>query len=427
MKYFFLSVFITSLSLNVFSQQRDLNFYLNQAKTSSPFINKKKNDNKQEALDLKLIEQSLTKPEVNLEANLLLAPILSFDGNKTRLEIASEGATSYAGYDLSATDGGQYQAFISLKQSVFTKAILDLYKNKFEINQQSNTNAIALSVRELEQLVREQYLNCLKEKKQGEIAWDLVEEYRNQLKIMKSLVQGAIYKETDFMLLELEFQNYVLEHQTFNANYESAVSDLNLICGVNDTSFVDIQDLDLTLNQAELSTSKFLFSYTLDSMSLINEQLISELKYRPQVSLFSNAGLNAIYLPDVNRLGFSAGINFSWNIFDGHLDKIQQDKLFVNQQTLAFEKEHLIKQKAIFKQKYLKQIGWIDTRLQLINNQISNYIKLLNVYHLEFAQGEISVMEFKNLLKDMASKKQEGLQLEMEKLRMINSYNYWNY
>jgi len=36
-------------------------------------------------------------------------------------------------------------------------------------------------------------------------------------------------------------------------------------------------------------------------------------------------------------------------------------------------------------------------------------------------------MDFKNLLKDITAKKQDYLLLRMEKLLLINSYNYWNY
>jgi hypothetical protein len=36
-------------------------------------------------------------------------------------------------------------------------------------------------------------------------------------------------------------------------------------------------------------------------------------------------------------------------------------------------------------------------------------------------------MDFKNLMKDIAAKKQEIIQLKMEKQLLINAYNYLNY
>jgi cell division protein FtsB len=41
--------------------------------------------------------------------------------------------------------------------------------------------------------------------------------------------------------------------------------------------------------------------------------------------------------------------------------------------------------------------------------------------------GEASVMDYKNLLKDISAKKQELLQLKMEKQFLINSYNFLNF
>jgi hypothetical protein len=43
------------------------------------------------------------------------------------------------------------------------------------------------------------------------------------------------------------------------------------------------------------------------------------------------------------------------------------------------------------------------------------------------AQGLVSIMELKNLVKDYAAKKQELLQVNIEKQWLINMYNYWTF
>ena len=427
MKNTILLILLLFLPGVLIAQQRDLNFYLEQAKINSPLINKNKNENKIAELDLKQIKSILSKPEVNVEANVLFAPIVSHDNNSNHFEWVSEGADNYTGYDLALTEGGQYQAIVSVKQPLLTGSKSRIYSNKADISRQINENSISLTIHELEQLVSYQYILCLKSRKQSEISFDLVNELKNQLLIMQKLVENAIYKQTDLMLLQIEYQNYEVEYWTFRAEYKNNLYDLNLICGINDKNLVDIQEINFQLKSDILSNSQFLTSYKLDSLNIITEQSIYEIKYKPQLSLYADAGLNAVYIPSFNRLGFSSGVSFSWNIFDGNQRDIQREKSTIDLQTIEFEKRNFITQNDIYKNKILNQINSLDQRLKIIEEQIDQYDQLYNAYRKELSQGEISVLDFKNVLKDIFAKRQESMLLKMDKQLLINSYNYWNY
>jgi len=427
MKHFLLVISLLFISVLLHGEPRDLSYYLEMAQANSPLINKALNENKIADLDLKQIQSILFKPELNLEANVLLAPIISHDNNQSRFEIASKGADNYTGYDLAVTNGGQYQAMMSLKQPLLTGSIYESYSNKAEITRRINENTIELTKHELEQLVSYQYILCMKSKKQSEISFNLLEELKNQLQILEKLVDNAIYKQTDLMLLLIEYDNYEVEYKTYLADLKNNIYDLNLICGINDSNGVNLQDIEFKLKMPPSDHSKFLTSYKNDSLNIIVEQTISEQKYKPQLYFFTNAGLNAAYLPTVNRFGFSVGFNFSYNLYDGNQRQIHHEISVVNLQNIEFEKRNFIIQNEINKNKYLNIINSIDERIQMIEGQLVKYDKLHNVYELELSQGDISVMDFKNLMKDIAGKKQESLLLKMEKLTLINSYNYWNF
>jgi outer membrane protein TolC len=126
-------------------------------------------------------------------------------------------------------------------------------------------------------------------------------------------------------------------------------------------------------------------------------------------------------------MGFAAGINFSWNIYDGNQKKIQHSKSKIELQTVEFEKNNFIVQRAVNKEKYLSQIKAIDKQMKIVKNQLLQYEKLVNVYQSELTTAQISIMDFKNIVRDISSKKQEYLQLKMHKQILISSYNYWNY
>lgn len=409
------------------AQAHDLNYFIEQAQTNSPLINKAKNQNQLLQLDIKQIKNILSKPNINLDGNLLFSPIITHD-NGNKFQFVSDGyTTDYTGYDLAYTDGGQYQAFISVKQPLFMGGRYKAYYYKADVQTQLNENNINLSWHELEQLVVYQYLICLKTKKQKEISDTLLSQLDEQVNIMRKLVDNAIYEPSDLMLLQIEQKNYKINYLNFSNQYKSDLADLNVLCGISDTNSFDIADVDFPIKPDTVVQSQFLRKYYLDSLNIKAEQNIFNQRYKPQLNLFANMGLNAIYLPSVNRFGLAAGLNFTLNIFDGNQKKINENKVLIKMQTLNFEKQNVINQYQTQKDKYLRQIQLIGNQTKIVKEQLSEYQKLVKVYKIKLSQGELSIMDIKNIIRDIASKKQELLLLQMQKKSLINDYNYWNY
>jgi len=427
MKRFILPLILLLFSGIIYSQQRDLNYYLEQARQNSPLLQKNINDSKIIDLDLLQTERILKNPIINLESNLLFAPIITHTTNSNRLDLVSNGSDNYTGYDLAISNGGQYQAFLTLKQPLLGKSNLKVYSQKSDISKKQNNNSTAMTIHEMEQLVSYQYILCIKSNVQIKNEKQLIAQLNDQLNVMQKLVNSAVYKQTDLLLLQIEKQNLEISNKAFEDDYKSNLYDLNLLCGIKDSSRVDIQESYLQMRPELSSQSMFLTSYKLDSLGIMADQSISELKYKPQLNLFANAGLNAVYIPTFNRLGFSAGLTFSWNLYDGNQRKLEREKSNVSINTLQFEKSHFITQLEINKNKINSQINSLNERTVLIENQLKQYEKLYEAYQNELRQGLISVMDFKNLMKDITTKKQDFLLLKMEKQLLINSYNYWNY
>ncbi len=422
-----LASFLFIIPVQLFAQPRNLDFYLEKAKANSTLIHKNQNEKKLVQLDMEQLKSIYSRPEVTVEAGVLFAPIISHDNNLNRLKLVSEDAASYTGYDLAATDGGQYQAVLSVTQGLFNGKKLQTYSEKADIQKQISDNNTELTVHELENVVKHQYLLCLKSEKQAANSMELLKEVEDELQVMQKLVAGAVYKKSDYMLLEITRQNYLQEYETNLANYKSSLYDLNLLCGITDESDVEIEDVTFLQNPEITTGSRFLSSFLLDSLAIAADRKVTELKYKPQLNLFANAGMNAVYRPSVDRFGFSTGLSFSMTIFDGNQRNIEQRKSEINLQTIDFEKQKSREQNTIQKKYTLSQIGSLNSRIALADEQLEQYSKLLEMYKIQLGQAEISVMDYKYLLKDISVKKQEKLLLEMEKQIVINAYNYWNY
>ncbi len=427
MKRLILPLILVLLSGIVFSQQRDLNFYLNQATITSPLIQRNKNDNKILDLDLVQIERILKSPTIDLQSNVLFAPIFTQTNSGSHFNLTSAGADNYSGYDLGITNGGQYQAFISLKQPLLGNMNYKVYSKRSDISHKQNENSTILTIHEIEQLVGYQYILCLKSKEQLKNEKEIINLIDEQLGIMQKLVDNAIYKQSDLMLLQIVKQNEELNTKSFEDDYKNNLYDLNLLCGIKDSVPVDIQEINLQLKPKKSSDSRFLTSYRLDSLGIITDLAITDLKYKPQLSVFANAGLNAVNIPTFNRLGFSAGLTLSWNLYDGNQRKLEYEKSNLNINSLQFDKTHFMTQQEINKDKIESQLKALDERGKILENQLLQYDKLYKVYEDELEHGLVSVMDFKNLLKDITAKKQDYLLQKMEKQLLVNSYNYWNY
>lgn len=422
-----LSAVLLLFPINLNAQQYDLDFYIEKAKENSPFIHKNINEKKVVQLDLEQLKSIYSKPEVTVEAGVLFAPIISHDNNNRQFQLVTKDATDYTGYDLAATDGGQYQAVVSLKQGLFTGSKVKTFKERADIENLISDNNIELTNHELENAVTHQYILCLKSEKQAGSSKELIKVVEDELQTLQKLAENAIYKKTDVMLLEITRQNYLQEYETYLSEYKSNIYDLNLLCGINDENEVTIQDTTFHLNPEINSGSRFLTAFYLDSLSIASNRKIFELKYKPDVNFFANGGMNAVYMPAFNRLGFSTGLSFSMYLFDGNQRDFERQRSEIKLETLTFEKQKSMEQNTIQKNFTMSRIHSINNRILLANKQLEQYTELLGIYKIQLEQAEISVMDYKYLIKEISTKKQEKLLLEMEKQIVVNAWNYWNY
>ncbi len=429
MKAYLLFIFSTLFIIpgQLAAQQHNLDFYLEKAKANSPLIHENKNEKRVIQLDMEQLKSIYSKPEVTADASVLFAPIVARTDGSGQFRFVSKDAQRYTGYDLAATDGGQYVAGVTVTQGLFNGKKLETHADKLDIQNQISDNNIELTVHELENTVKHQYLLCLKSKKQADSNQQLMKEVEDEIATMKMLVQHAIYKQSDLKLLQITLQNYQQSYETSLAEYRDNIYNLNLLCGINEEADTEIEPVEFQLNPMVPFHSQFLTSFYLDSLNMVADRKISELKYQPQVDVFANAGMNAVYVPSVNRLGFSTGATFSLTLFDGHQRKLEFEKSQIHLETLQFKKQQKKTEIEIQRKFTLDKLASLDKRISLATGQLDQYNELLNIYKIGLENAEISVMDYKYLLKDISTKKQEKLLLEMEKQMVINAWNYWNY
>jgi len=255
----------------------------------------------------------------------------------------------------------------------------------------------------------------------------MLEILNEQKDIIKKLVEASIYKQSDLSLLNIEYQNFLFQQTSFNANYKRDLMDLKILCGIKDTSVAALKDIDLKLN-SNSETSFFSEKYRLDSMNLITAKNVYELKYKPQLNLIANTGLNAVYLPTIpNRFGFNAGFSFAYNFFDGKQKNINRSKTDILLKSVSFYKENFVTQNSMRKTKILNELESYISRINIAEQQLKEYNTLINLYKKEIITGQLSIINYVTVLKSMAAVQRDNTLLSSQKQSLINAFNYWNW
>lgn len=417
---------VASCFCTVAFSQNSLQNYIELAEQNSPLLQKQENKKRIIELDLKQFNAVYKSPKINLNSNVLFSPIISTDGNTNRLEWASSGSLNYIGYDLGATNGGQYQALISVNQPLFTQKYMSVHQNNAKLLQEKNAYSAKLTKAELEQVVTHQYLLCVQSQKQKKNIRKTIQVLKEQIQQMQALVKAGIYKLTDLKLLEIELKNNQIEEERLKGSYIDNFNVLNLLCGITDTTIFDLDEINLDLNSPVQKASLFSKQYKLDSLTVKSEQKIFNLQYLPQISAFGDAGLNATYQPGFDRLGFSVGLSITCKLFDGHQRKINDEKAIFQLSNIETDRKYFENQNNIRKKNILSQIDNLNKQLALIDTQLSEYENLFELYKIEIKTGLISVLELKNLIREISAKQQIKTNTLISKEILINSYNYWN-
>jgi hypothetical protein len=174
--------------------------------------------------------------------------------------------------------------------------------------------------------------------------------------------------------------------------------------------------------------SLFIRSFAHDSIATIAQQQAFNDRYLPQISAFANSGLNSNSIPNIQRhIGASAGILLTYNLFDGHQKKINQDQQLLRIDQASRQKG--LKINEVKTQADALQQKAEKTRTELLKQkQIqTEYKNLLLLYQDEVRSAQISVIDLIAFLKKYSSINLDVRIKEITLNKLINEYNYWNH
>jgi outer membrane protein TolC len=361
--------------------------------------------------------------QIALTAGYLFAPYFNDMGDL----ISVNPNPNAIGYDVGITNGGEYSALFNVEKNIYLGSLNDIYNYKNEIQQKQYNYDYEYEKHQLFKEITNQYLTAYKSLLIYNLSEEAVENLNKQLEVTAELVQKGFTTVQNYLELKIEKQNQQIN---LNENYQQYINDfyqLNALAGINDTSIVLLDSVKIEINQQQKASS-FLQKYKLDSISTVNQQEIFETKYIPKLNLFFNTGLNAVEIDNIQRkFGLSAGINFSYPIFDGNQRSLTEQQNQINLEIIKNNRSYFIDRIEIQKKNSLTKINIYKQNLEQINKQFQDYQELINLSGKELREGNLSMMEYLTLFRNFIDFKKNRIDKKINYQMEINNYNFWNW
>jgi outer membrane protein TolC len=423
-KIFVLS-FLILFSINHYSMfsQYNLEYYLNSAYANNPNVKELNNTIRINELNKDIVYAQYSIPHASISADYLFAPYFNNNGQL----LSTNPSPQAYGYDVSKTNGGLYSAQFNIEKNIFNSGLIDVFYNQSDLQSGSNRNQIELIRHGINKEVTAQYLSCLRSHELYLISDNIADTLKKQLTITDSMVSKGYAKQSDYLLLKVEFETQSITAEQYLNEYRSNLFTLNSLCGIHDSSVVNLSEIKLEESVKNIH-SNFLMQYTIDSSLAINSQEIFETQYLPQVNLFFNAGLNAVELNQMQRkFGFNAGVNFLLPIYDGSQRSITRQQSQINLSTInAYrENEMIVLNNKISDAK--AQVDFFRGNLSKIKEQLANYEKVIDISKAELIKGQLFMIEYITIIKNYLELKKNEITTSFDYQQAINNYNYWNW
>jgi outer membrane protein TolC len=389
---------------------------------NNPAIKESANNIRIKQLDKSLSESQLSLPQVNLNANYLFVPY--FNNDKL---ITSNPPADAIGYDPSLSNGGLYSAQVNISKNLFNSGVVDAFNNQADVQIKSNESNIELIKHGLEKDVIDQYINCWQAQELYSLSRSNADTLKIQLDITEKLMLKGLVKQSDYLLLKIEFGNQLLAADLALNALKSSIYQLNTLAGIKDTAIVQFEIVSLNTTE-NTTTSKFFNQFIDDSLLILSQQSVFETKYAPQLNLFFNAGLEAVELNDIQRkFGMSAGLNFTLPLYDGSQKSITRQQSQISLNSVTSNKEN---QEILIKNKLRESAALIElnkTTSESISGQLNDFNNIILLSRAELSRGQLSMVDYITIIKNYIDLKKNWITTNSAYRQAINQFNYWNW
>ncbi|HEU4789628.1 MAG TPA: TolC family protein [Flavobacterium sp.] len=408
MKIIFFLV-LSFISLESFSQEKDLRFYIEKAQNNSPLLKDLSNQIQSNTID-SLLNRATYRTQVTGNLNANYAPVING-----------------IGYDKAVTNGQTVSGLVGINQKIIGKNIADSQAESFKILKESLVLNKKIALKDLNKVIIDQYITAYGSAEQIVYNQKMIELLNNGANTLKKLTQNSIYKQTDYLIFYSTVKQQELQVLQLKQQYQNDLGLLNYLSGEADTTFVSLVKPDISLKTISSPEKPVFFKqFEVDSLKIVNQSKLIDIAYKPTLALLGDAGyLSSFEYQPYKNFGFSVGLGLSIPIYDGNQRSLQHQK---NEQAVAtnlayknhFNKQY--KQQLLILNQKLKQAvetgNQLQSQLQITDALIEADKKLL-------LSGDAQITDFVIAIGNVITLNNSISQNKINKLLLINEINYW--
>ena len=415
-------------SIVVFSskaQEASLDYFISEAKMNLPVLKENYNLQKIGEIQNDIIVAQNKAFQVNATSEVQVAPY--FNNNGRFIDVTTTPSPRAYGYDVGITNGGLYSAQLNVTKNLFNQKIVDnlLFQNKVQ------NNTLSLSAEDIEhnliKNVTDAFIMAYQLQLQKDFTIDILKDLENRLKVVELLVKRAVLMESDYLLLQLDIDSKKLELQQIRNNLKTAINQLYSLSGIPLAETDSLSVPELMTTDAPI-TNFYQRKFENDSLQVAADQKVFENQYKPQLSLYGNAGLNAVELTNIDRrIGLSAGLRLTVPIYDGKQRKYNAQQNEIKKENLVFYKENAAVQLENNLKSIEAQLTALEENMQAIDEQLQKQQNVLEIYKGKLVQGQVSIVDYLNVIQTYKLNVQTKLQTQTNRWLLQSQYNFINW
>ncbi|RBQ05470.1 TolC family protein [Pedobacter miscanthi] len=388
---------------------KNLDYYLKEAELNSPVLKDFNNQQRSAGID-SLIARATAKPQVTASSAGMYAPVIR----------------GY-GFDEVLTNGQALEALLNINYDLLNKKRINNQLESIKIQSDSIRYARQLSRFDLQRAIVDQYILAFSSQEQVDFNYGVVKLLQEEETLLKKLTRSNIYKQSEYLTFLVTLQQQQLMVKQAELQFKNDYATLNYLAGIADTTTVKLADPKLQAGLSSTVQSFFTRRFEIDSLKNINQKNAIDYNYKPKLGVYANGGYNSSFiLQPYKNFGTSVGFTFSVPIYDGHQKKMQYSKLILASQTVSGYRDFFTRQQQQQLNLIRQQINQTDQLFSKINEQIMFSKGLIEVDSKLMHTGDLRVADFVIAINNYMAAQNLLRQTNINRLKLINQFNYWN-
>jgi outer membrane protein TolC len=390
--------------------KKDLDYFIVEATQSSPLIRDFSNQLLMNKIDSMRIRAGY-RPQVTASSTGLYAPRIN----------------GY-GFDEVMTNGQSLDALLNVNYALTGKGMKANQSRGLQLQRDSIDYALGLSRLDLRKAITEQYIVAYDSQLQVEFNLDIFNLLKKEEALLKELTRSNVYKQTEYLTFLVTFKQQQLQYKQAELQLKNDLATLNYLCGIKDVTAMDLVEPALTLNtNGQYDHVFFTRRFDIDSLKAINDKKAIDFNYKPKASVYVNGGYNSsLVLQPYKNFGGSVGFTISVPIYDGHQKKMQLDKVNMQAQTSSGYRDFFMRQHDQQINMLIQQIADSEGLYRQIAEQIKFTRGLIDVDSRLLRTGDIKIADYVVVITNYMAAQNVLRQTNINRLKLINQFNYWN-